>query len=76
MLDTTIPAARRVRPLARALEEASAAGVPRWAVAEEAGISQALLSMLARGRTPVTDASAEAVARALGRPVRDLFPER
>jgi transcriptional regulator with XRE-family HTH domain len=76
VLETTIPAARRVRPLARALTEARAAGVPQWAVAEEAGISPGLLSTIARGKASATDTVAEAVARALGRPVRELFPER
>ena len=70
----TIPAARRVRPLARALTEAQAAGVPQWAVAEEAGISPALLSMIARGRTRATPEVATAIAQALGCPVGDLFP--
>lgn len=74
MLETTIPAARRVRPLARALTEAREAGVPQWAVAEEAGISPALLSMISRGRVPVSASAAEGIARALGRDVAELFP--
>jgi transcriptional regulator with XRE-family HTH domain len=76
VLDTTIPAARRVRPLARALSQARLMGIPAWAVAEEAGVSEALLSMIANGRTPATDSAADAIARALGRSTRDLFPER
>lgn len=73
-MQTMIPAARRVSPLTRALEEARAAGIPQWAVAEEAGISPALLSMVARGRIRATRSSCEAIARALGRQVSELFP--
>jgi transcriptional regulator with XRE-family HTH domain len=75
MPETTIPAARRVRPLSRALTELQALGIPAWAVAEEAGISPALLSMVARGRTSVSPSTAEAIGRALGRDPSELFPE-
>ena len=74
MLELTIPAARRVRPLDRALSEARAAGIPARAVAEEAGISASLLSIIANGRAAVTPRTAEALARALGREVAELFP--
>lgn len=55
MQTTMIPAARRVPPLRRALEAARSAGVPQWAVAEEAHISPSLLSMVARGRVRATE---------------------
>lgn len=73
-----IPAARCVRlhvPLARALAEARALGVPSYAVAEAAGISPALLSMITRGRARATDENASAIAAALGRPVGEVFPD-
>jgi hypothetical protein len=72
-----IPAARRVCPnlaLAKALGEARVLGVPAWAVAAEAGISPALLSMILRGAARVTEANAYAIARALGREADELFP--
>ena len=69
-----IPAAARVSPLARVLTEVRSHGIPAWAVAEEAGISPALLSKVSRGRVPATPDTAEAVARALGRSVGELFP--
>jgi hypothetical protein len=62
--------------LARALAEARALGVPSYAVAEEAGISASLLSMMTRGRARVTDENAVAIAAALGRTVAEVFPER
>jgi hypothetical protein len=77
-MPSTIPAARRqTRPnvtLVGALTGARLTGVPQWAVAEEAGISPSLLSMIARGRARATDENARAIAAALGQPVHELFP--
>jgi hypothetical protein len=64
-----------VRPLARALAIARAAGIPARCVAEEAGISPALLSMVASGTVPATEATREGLARALGCSEKDLFPD-
>ncbi len=75
----TIPAARQLRPpnvnLIAALTGAKLLGVPAYLVAREAGVSPALLSMIARGRARVTPANARAIAAALGRNVTELFPE-
>jgi hypothetical protein len=49
--------------------------VPAWAVADTAQISASLLSMIARGHVRVTDENARAIAQALGRSVRELFPD-
>jgi transcriptional regulator with XRE-family HTH domain len=62
-------------PLARAIGEARAVGVPGYAIAEYAGISPALLSMIVRGRARATDATARSIARALDRDPSDLFPD-
>ncbi len=70
-----IPAARQVTPFARALEIARAVGVPAWAIAQEAGISESLVSQLSRGRVPATPETAVAIARALGGDPRALFPD-
>jgi len=75
LLDATIPAARRVRPITRALSVARAAGVPQYAIAAEAGISEALLSMISHGDAPATPEVAKRIAQALGCSPRDLFPE-
>lgn len=73
--DATIPAARHVRPLTRALTRARAIGIPQYAIAAEAGISESLLSMISNGRVPATPEVARRVASALGEPVAHLFPE-
>jgi transcriptional regulator with XRE-family HTH domain len=71
----TIPAARFVRPITRALNEARAAGIPAYAIARAADVSPGLLSRISSGQLPATPATAEAIAGALGRPRRELFPE-
>jgi transcriptional regulator with XRE-family HTH domain len=71
----TIPASRHVRPITRAVAQARAAGVPAYAIAREANISQALLSMIVNGRAPVTRATGEKIAQALGVDVNEIFPE-
>ncbi len=71
-----IPAARQLTALGQALRQTRALGVPDWAVAREAGISPALLSMVASGTVRATDQTAKAVSRALGRPIHELFPDR
>ena len=74
---STIPAADHVRPnlaLLHALTEARGFGVPAYAVASAAGVSPALLSMIARGRVRATDQNAHAIAQALGRSTAELFP--
>jgi hypothetical protein len=75
---TTIPAAAAVpqinEPLARALGEARAVGIPSYAVARHVGISPGLLSMIVRGRVRATEVNALAIARALGREPGELFP--
>jgi hypothetical protein len=74
---SNIPAARQTRrrniPLAKALAEARALGVPQWAVAAEAQISPGLLSMIVRGAARATDANQQAIAAALGRRREELF---
>jgi transcriptional regulator with XRE-family HTH domain len=70
----TIPAARRLPPLRRALNAARIQGVPAYIVAEEAGISKAMLSRVASGDVPATPETAKRIARALGCPVTQLFP--
>lgn len=76
--ERVIPAADHVRPnvsLLRALAEARAVyRVPAYAIAAAADISPGLLSMMARGRVRATERNAVEIARALGRPVDELFP--
>lgn len=73
-----IPAARRVRPnfaLTHVLAAAKAFGVPRYAVAHEAGISPARLSAFTTGAAKPNAKQAQAIADALGGlPVEELFP--
>lgn len=75
MPEVTIPAARRLRPLTRALNECRAAGIPAYCIAAEANISPAYLSMLSSGRVSPTATVAEDIAKAMGRRVGQLFPE-
>lgn len=69
------PAARRLHPLRRALNVARDQGIPARAVAEEAGVSPALLSLAANGAYKPNPEHAEHIARALGVRVENLFPE-
>ena len=71
----TISAARRVRPLSRALRRARAEGIPQYAVAAEAGISAPYLSLIASGQMQPALTTAERIAAALGESVGELFPE-
>jgi transcriptional regulator with XRE-family HTH domain len=74
MPDPSIPAARRVRPLSRAITRARVQGVPMYAIAEEAGITKGYLSDIASGKErPSLDVAAR-IAAALGDDVADLFP--
>lgn len=71
-----IPAARQLQPLRRALNLVYIhAGITARAVAAEADISPSLLNMIAAGERRATPEVAERIARALGLPVQDLFPE-
>lgn len=73
-----IPAARYVPegnlPLALALGEARAYGVPAYSVAAAAGIAASTLSMIQRGRLRPSEQVAAAIAAALGRDMAELFP--
>ena len=73
-MQSTIPAARHVRPLTRALASARAAGVPAYAVAEAARVSRSYLSMVASGEILPTAERAERIAAALGCGTAELFP--
>jgi transcriptional regulator with XRE-family HTH domain len=67
----TVPAPNDA--LARVLEEARTDGVYSYQVADAAGISAPLLSLLTKGRRQATPEVARAVADALGVPVETVF---
>jgi hypothetical protein len=63
-----------------ALREAEARGTPQWRIAQEAGINPDVLSRIVNRRRqfatqPPAPAVVEAIARALDRPIADLFSD-